>query len=50
MYAGVASKTLLSCASNCSSLAKDETFGPFLVTCNIVQKYDKKKEDHLKSS
>ena len=32
-------------ASNQSSLAKDETSGPFVVTCSSVQKNDEKKNN-----
>ena len=37
------------CANNWSSLAKDETSGPFVATCNSVRENDeKKKKKNLK--
>ena len=36
-------KTL--CTNNQSSLAKDETSGPFVVTCSSVQNNDEKKKN-----
>ena len=35
-------------ANNRSSLAKDETSGPFVATCSSVRKNDEKKKKNLK--
>ena len=48
---GVASKpTKALHANNWSSLAKDETFGPFVATCSSVRKNDEKNKNKNKNN